>query len=76
MESVVEDVEDERETEGRPADSQYCEDGGGCDLLLTSSGVDQVDVLYVSHHHQRHHRQTRIESMSIFSVSLFLINLN
>ena len=41
MESVVEDVEDQGETEGGPANSQSCENLVGWDVLSHSGGVDQ-----------------------------------
>ena len=40
MESVVEDVEDLRETEGSPANSQSCKKLGGWDVWH-SQGVDR-----------------------------------
>ena len=47
MESIVEDVEDQRETEGSPANSQSCENLGGWDVLSHSRGVDQSGVLSI-----------------------------
>ena len=46
MESVVEDVEDEGETEGSPANSQSCENLGGWDDMNHSGGVDQTDGVF------------------------------
>ena len=43
MESVVENVEDERQTEGSPANSQRCEDSGGCDDMGISLSVNHSD---------------------------------
>ena len=43
MESVVENVEDERETEGCPADSQLCENGGGSDRSVVSLSCSLVN---------------------------------
>ena len=40
MESIVEDVEDQRETEGSPANAQCCDDFGGCDLVRNSNQSD------------------------------------
>ena len=57
MESVVEDVEDEREKEGSPANSQSCEDSGGCELMRMSISVQHRDVLTWCGPHQSHHSQ-------------------
>ena len=43
MESVVEDVEDERQTEGSPANSQCCQYIGGCDDMRISLSVNHSD---------------------------------
>ena len=59
MESVVEDVEDEREKEGSPANSQSCEDSGGCELMRMSISVQHRDVLTSYGHYQGHHCQTK-----------------
>ena len=41
MESVVEDVEDQRQTEGSPANSQRCKKLVGCEVMRHSKGIDQ-----------------------------------
>ena len=56
MERIVEDVEDERQTEGSPANSQCSEDSGGCELMRMSISVNHVDGL--SGLYQGHHCQT------------------
>ena len=58
MESVVEDVEDEREKEGSPANSQCGEDSGGCEVMGISSSVNHSDGLSSFGHYQGHHCQT------------------
>ena len=58
MESIVEDVEDERETEGSPANSQSCEDSGGCDRTIFSLSVNHRDGLTSCGLYQGHHCQT------------------
>ena len=59
MESVVEDVEDEREKEGSPANSQCGEDSGGCEVMGISSSVNHSDGLSgCSSLYQGHHCQT------------------
>ena len=58
MESVVEDVEDERQTEGSPANSQSCEDSGGCDDMGISLSVNHSDGPSRCGHYQGHHSQT------------------
>ena len=47
MESIVEDVEDERETKGSPPNSQSCKKLGGWDVLSHSRGVDQSGVFSI-----------------------------
>ena len=58
MESIVEDVEDERQYEGSPANSQSCEDSGGWDGMGISIIVNHSDGLSRCCHHQGHHCQT------------------
>ena len=41
MESIVEDVEDQRQTEGSPANSQSDKKLEGCDVVRHSRGVHQ-----------------------------------
>ena len=57
MESVVEDVEDEREKEGSPANPQRCEDNGGGDGTIFSLSVDHRDGLTSCGHYQGHYCQ-------------------
>ena len=45
MQSIEEEVEEERETEGRPANSQHCEDSWGSDDMRNSRGVYHRDRL-------------------------------
>ena len=45
VQSIVEEVEEERETEGRPANSQHGEDNGGSDVMRNSRGVHHSDGL-------------------------------
>ena len=56
METIVEDVEDQRENEGSPANSQSCEDSGGFEVMRISLSVNHSDGL--SGHYQGHHGQT------------------
>ena len=56
MESVVEDVEDQRQTEGSPANFQCCEDSGGCDGMKISLNVNHSDGF--SGHYQGPYCQT------------------
>ena len=58
MESIVEDVEDQRQTEGCPANAQSCEDSGGCDGVGISISVYDVDGVSSCGHYQCYHRQT------------------
>ena len=58
MESIVEDVEDERETEGSPTHHQACEDSGGCDGMRIPLSVNHSDGLSRCGHYQGHHCQT------------------
>ena len=44
MESVVEDVEDQRQTEGSPANSQRSQESGGCDVMGISISVPRRQV--------------------------------
>ena len=41
MESIVEDVKDDRQTEGSPANSQSCKNLVGWNVFGNSRGVDQ-----------------------------------
>ena len=50
MESIVEDVEDDRESEGSPANSQSCEDSGGWDWMSKSLSVYHSDLSRCSHY--------------------------
>ena len=70
MESIVEDVEDQRQTESSPANSQRCEDSGGCDVMRISLSVNHSDgPSSCSSHYQGHHRQTRgINENIIFKI--------
>ena len=54
MESIVEDVEDERETEGSPANDQCFEDSGRWDDINFSISVDHSDGLCCRHYEGRH----------------------
>ena len=45
MECIVEDVEDQRETKGSPADCQRYEDRGGCDEMRIPISVQRSDGL-------------------------------
>ena len=56
MESIVEDVKDQRETEGSPANSQCSENSGGAEVMRISLSVNHSDGL--SGHYQGHHGQT------------------
>ena len=47
MESVVEDVEDQRQTEGSPANSQRCKNLAGWNVFGNSGGVDQSGLLCI-----------------------------
>ena len=44
MESIVEDVEDQRQTEGSPANSQSCKKFSELDVVKPSSRVHQSGV--------------------------------
>ena len=69
MESIVENVEDERQYEGTPANSQSGEDSGGWDGMGISLSVNHSDGLSsCSGHHQGHHCQTeRINENIVYS---------
>ena len=58
MESIVEDVEDQRETESSPANEECCEDSGGCDGMRISLSVNHRDFLSSSGLYQGYHCQT------------------
>ena len=45
MESIVEDVEDDGETEGSPANPQSCVDSGGFEFMRMSISVNHSDGL-------------------------------
>ena len=55
MENIVEDVKEDRETEGCPANSQGDQDIVGCDLKGSSRCVNHYDDIFASH--QSHHCQ-------------------
>ena len=46
MESIVEDVEDQRQTEGSPANSQRCKNLVGWNDLRHSRGIDQYYCVF------------------------------
>ena len=53
MESIVEDVEDQRQTEGSPANSQSDKKLVGCDVVRHSRGVHQrhgASIIRSQHH--------------------------
>ena len=58
MENVVEEVEDQGENEGSPANSQRYEDMGGCEVQCSSLSVKHVDLPSLSHRVQ-HHQDSR-----------------
>ena len=68
MESIVEDVEDDRETEGSPAKSQSCEDSRGCDIVRNSRRVNQYDGLSRCGHYQVHRNrcQTKVKCHNVY----------
>ena len=45
MESIVDGVEDEGETEGSPANPQCYENSGGCEVMRMSVSVNHFDWL-------------------------------
>ena len=47
MESIVEDVEDQRQTEGKPAHSQRCKNFAGWNVFGNSEGVNQSGLLCI-----------------------------
>ena len=47
MESIVEDVEDQTQTEGSPANSQSCKNLVGWDVVRHSRGVNQRHGVFV-----------------------------
>ena len=51
MESVVEDVEDDRQTEGSPANSQSCKNLVGLNVFGNSRGVDQSGLFSIRNQH-------------------------
>ena len=67
MESVVEDVEDEGETKGSPANSQSCKDSGGRDRMRIPISANHFDGLSCcSRQYQGHHcRAERIHQKSL-----------
>ena len=44
MESIVDDVEDQRHTEGSPANTQSDKKLEGCDVMRHSRGVHQLGI--------------------------------
>ena len=65
MESIVEDVEDDRETEGSPPNSQCDENSGGADEMRISFGVNHIDGLSSCGHYQGHNCQAERIKMRI-----------
>ena len=59
MESIVEDVEDQRQTEGSPANTQNCKNLERMDVLKPSSGVDQSDCCFTRQLHDYKDSQAR-----------------
>ena len=57
MESIVDDVEDEGETEGSPANPESCVDSGGCEVMRMSISVHHSDGLSRFDHCQGCNRQ-------------------
>ena len=57
MESIVQDVEDDRKKEGSPANSQSFEDSGGCDWMRISISVNHIDGHFRYGHYQGRHCQ-------------------
>ena len=53
MENIVEDVEDQRQTKGSPADSQGCKNLVVWDVLRHSSGVNQSGVIAIRSQHDQ-----------------------
>ena len=54
MESIVEDVEDERQTEGNPANYQKCNNFDGWDDMEHPSGVHHADGVFTIHYQDGH----------------------
>ena len=50
MESIVDDVEDERQNEGSPANPESCVDSGGCEFMRMSISVNHSDGLSMCGH--------------------------
>ena len=57
MESIVEDVEDDREKEGSPANSQSFKDSGGGDWMRISVSINHMDGHFRYSHYQGRHCQ-------------------
>ena len=51
MESIVEDVEDQRQTKGSPANSQRRKNLVGLNVFGNSRGVDQSGLLSIRNQH-------------------------
>ena len=61
MVSIIEDVEDQRETEGSPANSQSCEDSGGFEVMRISLSVNHSDGLSRCGHNPAHRNSCQAE---------------
>ena len=59
MQNIVEDIEDESEAEGSPANTQHYEDMEGGEVVSSSRSVEHTNTL--SSHHKSHHCQAKIE---------------
>ena len=69
MDSIVDDVEEERETEGSPANSQRCEDSGGWEVMRISLSVNHGDGPSSCGQYQGHNCQTdRIKENIVFKI--------
>ena len=75
MECIVEDVEDERETKGSPADCQRYEDRGGCDEMRIPISVQRSDGLSWCGQYQSHHCQAEKDSECWLDICIFSTDL-
>ena len=66
MESIVEDVEDQRQTEGSPANTQSDKKLVGCDVMRHSRGLHQFHSVYLI----RSQHDDDIDSEAKYSLSI------
>ena len=76
MQGVVDDVQEEREKEGSPANSQGYQHSGGCDLMTNSSRISYSDDVFSRDLYQDHHCQTEQRDLNLeINISQYRPNL-